>query len=370
MGLSAGTVVLGVADAVTARHVSDFGLLPDDLWVEVAIVGVLGFLLLFRRFWPLPVAAAVIVGDLLAYAPAALALAMFTVARQVRPPAWLWGTVGTASVLHALAMGCPCAGVASRTVSQLLGFVAVPALAGLYLRTRHELAGQIAEENRERAIAQERSRIAKEMHDVVAHRVSHMVLRAGAIEVAADRGTAWVAQEACAIADTGREAVEELHTILGVLSTGSTAPAPRAPQPTLENLPDLVTDAQAIGLPTTLTMQGTAPDELPPDTQRTVYRLVQEALTNAAKYAPGARTRVGLERLPGAVRLEIVNERPPRRGTSPLPSGGFGLIGMQERVDLLGGTFHSGATPEGGFRVQAYIPVTGPAHAPHKESAP
>jgi signal transduction histidine kinase len=205
------------------------------------------------------------------------------------------------------------------------------------------------------AATAERTRIARELHDVVSHDVSLMVLQAS-VERRANPGDASAAALA-SIETTGREALAELRRMLGVLRQEGEA-APLAPQPGLGEVPLLVAQACDAGLPVTLVMDPTAP-ELPPGLGIASYRIVQEALTNSAKHAPGAPVTVKVRAADGRLDIEVTNdvaainpERP-----APLPSGGQGLVGMRERVAVFGGTLDARPRPAGGFRVHARLPL-------------
>jgi signal transduction histidine kinase len=208
------------------------------------------------------------------------------------------------------------------------------------------------------AVLTERTRIAREMHDVVGHRVSLMVLQAGAIEMAAaDRDR--VQQLAGQVQTAGRQALEELRQMVGVLraegtdNDGSTA-APLGPQPGLADLPTLVRHAREAGMAVELR----CPDgtEVDPGVGRAAYRIVQEALTNAGKHAPGAAVDVRVERRPGELVVRIVNG-PVQRPAGQVPGGGFGLVGLAERVRTLGGRLRAEPRLDGGFCVEAVLPA-------------
>ncbi|WP_020525574.1 sensor histidine kinase [Catelliglobosispora koreensis] len=202
----------------------------------------------------------------------------------------------------------------------------------------------------EQARVEERARIAREMHDVVAHRVALMVLHAGAIEV--NTADEKLSTEAALIRTTGREALTELRQVLGVLRTEDTGDL--APQPDLSDLERLLDQTRAAGVNVTYTQTGEA-RPLPLVVQRTAYRLVQEALTNVVKHSGGADTRVSMHYLGSSVELKVDNE-PARSGAERLPGSGLGLIGLRERVALLYGRFEARPRLDGGFTVTAFLP--------------
>lgn len=222
-------------------------------------------------------------------------------------------------------------------------------------RSRGEVR-EVRQENlealREQAAMAERTRIAREMHDVVAHRVSLMVLHAGGLEVSApDERTAEIAE---LIRTTGREALSELREILGVLRNGEAAPT--APQPVLDDVGSLIDAACAAGANVDLTTTGT-PRPLNAQVERTAYRVVQEALTNAVKHAPGAEIDVRIDYGRTALTVTVVNGPATVKVANPVPDSGYGLIGLRERLALVGGTFVAGPLADGGWWVRAIIPA-------------
>ncbi len=198
-------------------------------------------------------------------------------------------------------------------------------------------------------VLRERTRIARELHDVVAHSMSLVAVRAETAPYRLNDLPELARQEFLALAGTARDTLTELRRLLGVLRTD---PAALAPQPTMSDVDDLVASARAAGLEVQTHLVGVPAT---PATGLTVYRIVQEALSNAAQHAPGASVEVAISASGKDVRVEVTNTRPaivkePRAGE------GHGLIGMRERVELLGGALHTGPTPEGGFQVLATIP--------------
>jgi signal transduction histidine kinase len=221
------------------------------------------------------------------------------------------------------------------------------------LRDRAERLEREHHARTEQARAQERTRIAREMHDVVAHRVSLMVLHAGALEVGTDdEGTV---EAAALIREIGREALGDLRGVLGVLRSGGDA---TAPQPTLADLDRLLDQTRGLGIRVTRRDEGeTRP--LPELVERTAYRIVQEGLTNVHKHAGDASTDVVLRYLPAGFEVAVRNGPAPPP-VDPLPGAGLGLSGLRERVGLLGGEFEARREPDGGFGVVARLPAGGP----------
>ena len=218
----------------------------------------------------------------------------------------------------------------------------------------HETAA-LAAERRERetqeAVAEERRRIAREMHDVVAHSISMMVIQAGGARriLATDPGRA---EEAAArIRGAGTDALAEMDILLGVLEAAPDGTAP----PKLDGLGELVERAREAGLPVTLEVVG-ARRRLSAGAELAVYRVVQEALTNAVKHAGGATTEVRLEWGDDALELSVADRGD--GGASPqLPGAGHGLMGMRERMRVFGGDVQTGPRPDGGFEVAARLPL-------------
>ena len=222
----------------------------------------------------------------------------------------------------------------------------------------HEAALRAEEEREEqasRAVADERRRIAREMHDVVAHSVSVMVVQAAGARRILDRDPERAAEAARLIERTGRGALLEMRRLLGVFGTGD-EPAAMAPQPTLDELSSLVERARAAGLPVTFAVEG-EPRPLPAGAEAAVFRVVQEALTNALKHAGSAPTEVVLRWDDDALEV-VVADHGGAQGAS-LPSGGHGIVGMRERVKVYGGSLSARPDPDGGFVVRARLPLDG-----------
>jgi signal transduction histidine kinase len=207
------------------------------------------------------------------------------------------------------------------------------------------------------AVVEERARIARELHDVVAHAVSVMVVQAAGAQRLVDRSPQRAADAMGEIERCGRDALGELRRLLGVLRTGDEpVVAERAPQPGLDDLTGLVERARAAGMRVELVVSG-APRPLGPAISLSCYRIVQEALTNVFKHAGPASTTVELRFGPHALELLIRDDgRGPALG-EPAIRGGHGLVGMNERVALFGGTVRFGRRPGGGFEVVAQVPI-------------
>jgi signal transduction histidine kinase len=238
-------------------------------------------------------------------------------------------------------------------------FMAWLAGRAIHSRTRltealHEAAAQAAEEHQDevrRAAAEERRRIAREMHDLVAHSMSVMVVQAGGARRILDRDPARALEAAERIERTGREALAEMRHLLGVLHPGE-EPRALAPQPTLAELDALLARARAAGLPVVLHEDGER-RPLPAGLDLAAYRILQEALTNALKYSGGATTEVTVTW--GSMELAVeVRDRGRARVRD---EGGHGLVGMRERVRVYGGELETGPAKGGGWRVRATLPL-------------
>lgn len=202
------------------------------------------------------------------------------------------------------------------------------------------------------AVAEERSRIARELHDVIAHSVSVMVVQAQASQRLLDGEQGEARQALGSIETTGRQALTEMRRLLGILRR-TDAELALAPQPGLGSLDALIGQFRESGLPVDLRVEG-EPRSLPPGVDLSAYRIVQEALTNALKHAGPARADVVVRYSDDGVELEIADDGP---GTGKGGGSGHGLVGMRERVALYGGTLESGKQDGGGYFVRARLPL-------------
>ncbi len=238
--------------------------------------------------------------------------------------------------------------------------VAVLALAdqvGTRRLTEQALADAAEASRREqarRAVLEERSRIARELHDVVAHHMSMVAVQAETAPYRISGLPEEGVRDFAAIGETAREALNEMRRLLGVLRSDAD-PAERAPQPGLGHLGELVDGARGAGLPATMTVTG-EPRPLPAGVELSAYRIVQEALSNAARHAAGAATvDVEVSYEPDRLLVSVTDDGPGPAG--PPGPDAHGLLGMSERVAMLGGTFRAGPGPAGGFRVAAELPI-------------
>jgi signal transduction histidine kinase len=324
---------------------------------------------LIRRRSPYPLLALGTGAWFLMSAPVGLMVGCYTLSARSRRYRWRGVLVGVLAVaVFTGSAAAPNVGALGAAMVTAL-VVVVPALLGLWIGTRRALVANLRERaarlereqhlKADQAKAQERARIAREMHDVVAHRVSLMIVHAGALEVALADADA--AEQASLIRRTGREALEELRHILDVLREWDSGP-PLDPQPTLADLDRIVQQSQDARMQVSLEVEGER-RTLPATVERTAYRLVQEALTNVHKHAAGAATEICLQYAAERLEVTVRNARPasaPDPGLA-LGTNGHGLVGLRERVTLLGGGFHAGQRLDGGFEVRASIPTEVPA---------
>lgn len=210
----------------------------------------------------------------------------------------------------------------------------------------------------EQAVAAERGRIARDMHDVVAHSLTLLVVHAETIRVRSADLPPWARERIDALAAAGRQATVEMRELLGVLRNGTPEEVPRVPAPTLSDVPELVEAADAAGNKVTLAVVG-EPSRLPKPLQLTGYRVLQESLANARRHAPGSCVQVVLKADDMGLDVQVVSGPPPRR-VVPMPGEGIGLLGLRERVTVLGGSLSAGPVG-GGFQVIVSIPVSRPA---------
>ncbi|MER7245969.1 histidine kinase [Kribbella sp. NPDC000426] len=320
--------------------------------------------LLWRRRFPVTVTAIAVVAMLTGgiFVPMGLALLTLSIRRRDLALAILGLASYAAYVLNTWGGGKGSIWVPIFTGPFLVGtWIAIGAYVGARrdlmasLRDRAERAEAERELRSEQARLGERSRIAQEMHDVLAHKVSLIALHAGGLEVNPAVGPDKVEGSAKLIRETARQAMEDLREVLGVLrSDVSVAGADLAPVPQAADLERLIEASRNAGV--TVGYDVALPDDVPDSVGRTVYRLVQESLTNVHKHARGAATEVWVHGARGeGVTVRVTNVRPVAAG-SLLPGAGAGLVGLRERVQLVGGRLTTGPTLEGGWRVEAWLP--------------
>ena len=222
----------------------------------------------------------------------------------------------------------------------------------LALEERADALEREQEQRARAAVAEERQRIARELHDVVAHAISVIVVQARGGRRMLDAEPAEARGAFDTIERTGQEALGEMRRLLGLLRESEDEPA-LAPQPTLARLEELVQQVRDAGLPVELAIEG-EPTELPPGVELSAYRIVQEALTNALKHAGPAHARVTVRYADDNLELEIADDGSGSAGNGD--GGGHGLVGIEERVAMLGGELETGEAPSGGYAVRARLP--------------
>ncbi|HYM82522.1 MAG TPA: sensor histidine kinase [Candidatus Dormibacteraeota bacterium] len=340
--------------------------------------------LLVRRRWPLPVLAFV-GASIVVIAPhtaaphtaiASIAVAAYSVGEAGRDR--VASAVSTLAVAGAMAAGFVVQG-ANPFQSLVLPYVIlVPSwVLGDLVRGRAveaeertlalERAAQEREARLQGAAAEERRQMARELHDIVAHAVSVMVIQAGAARQVVGTSPDRAVEALLSVESTGREAMDELRRLLGVLGDGAEG-STLAPQPGTEQLPILVERVRDAGLPARLEVEG-EPVALPSGVDTTVYRIAQEALTNALRYASHAPTLVHLSFGTGELRLEVLDDGP--AVDAAIESGsGRGLVGMRQRAELVGGRLEAGPRIGGGYAVRAWLPIAAPPDASSPTDTP
>jgi signal transduction histidine kinase len=353
-------------------------------WAELLLGVGLVLMLVQRRRWPLVLGLTVLVvtlGMLLCmelapellkfkqsdpWVPLAAPIVTYTIALYRN------NTVGWAAIIALIALACRPWSTSFELVAGGLLLVGVPALLGLYIGTHRTLISSLTDRAEraereqhllaEQARTEERVRLAEEMHDVVTHRISLMVLHAGALAVTSpDEHTKHAAED---LRVAGCQALNELRDLVGVLRNGETeqgappALEPAGQQNPLPDLSTLVAESASVGIRVDLTEHGN-PARTSPTVGRTAYRIVQESLTNIRKHAPGASATVLVRYGGDRVRLTIRNTAATRSVDADLSGtgSGSGLLGLRQRVELVGGALHAGPSADGGFEVDAILPA-------------
>lgn len=249
-------------------------------------------------------------------------------------------------------------------VIQTLAFAAIVAW-GMFVRGRRQSvrervrhADAEQELRLEQARHAERTRIAREMHDVLAHRISLLSLHAGVLEFRPNAPPEEVARAAAVIRSSAHQALEDLRAVIGVLRDGPGGEAPQPPQPTLAALPGLLEESRAAGMLLRADVRLGDPAAVPDAIGRHALRIVQEALTNARKHATSAEVELRVEGAPGeGLTIEVRNPAPVFAAGAPeIPGAGTGLVGLAERAALSGGSLEHGLDETGDFRLRAWLP--------------
>ncbi|WP_419796016.1 sensor histidine kinase [Streptomyces mexicanus] len=358
-------IAVGLAAAQSLDHRAD---LPRALSVADQVLGALSCgVVWLRRRHPLALAAAMVPVGFMSDTSAGTGLvALFTLAvhRPFRYVAWIAGTQLALLPVHYKLRPDP-----DLPYLGIIAFSAVLSLSvvgwGMFVRSKRQLMLSLRDRARraetearlraEQAQRLAREAIAREMHDVLAHRPTLLSVHAGALELRPDAPREEVARAAGVIRESAHEALQDLREIIGVLRAGDAGDEGR-PQPTLAGLDTLVAESREAGMKVALAQRVVEPAAVPASVGRTAYRVVQEALTNARKHAPGTEVTVTVTGGSGHGLTVHVRNPPPDGEVPHVPGSGQGLIGLTERATPAGGTLRHGPTPDGGFEVRARLP--------------
>ncbi|SCF97188.1 Histidine kinase [Streptomyces sp. MnatMP-M17] len=335
--------------------------------------------LVFRRRAPMSVllcTGATTVLELMVVQPPApvvlsTVIALYTVAAHTdRPTTWRVG-IATMAVLTAVAMVFSAGVWYAQENLVIFAWTGMAGAAGDAVRSRRafihaireraERAERTREEEARRRVAEERLRIARDLHDVVAHHIALVNVQAGVASHVMDKRPDQAKEALAHVREASRSALSELRATVGLLRQSGDPAAPTEPAPGLQHLDGLLDTFRNAGLPVRFAANGTDhPARLPAAVDLAAYRIIQEALTNVRKHAgPGAKAEVSVVRVGATVEITVLDDG---EGTGePADGGGHGLLGMRERVTALGGTLTAGPRYGGGFRTQAILPVKTPA---------
>ena len=355
---------------------------PPDLQLtgaDAALTALSALALLVRRRHPLPVllstaglaAAGILAGLQVNLAQLAVAVALFNYGVRRPRTRTLLAAGATAFGLGVLSVIVVLLGQAQWGRQNVVLWLATSAAMAVAVASRRatidalEDRARRAEESREetarRRVAEDRVRIARELHDVIAHHVAVISVQAGVAEHVVEKDPATSRAALRQVRSSAKAVLTELQSVLSVLRQDENA-LPTTPVPGLARVQELVDSFSSTGAPVELDLPSPVP-ALPPVVDLAAFRLVQEALTNVQKHAPGAATTVTVHRSRDGVDLVVSNGRPPARRDGPVGSSGsgsgsgLGLVGMRERVSAVGGSLETGPTPDGGFRVAARMPL-------------
>jgi len=359
---------MGFVEVLGARIGEDVVLGPT--WLNLVTVMLTTLPLCVRRRWPLAVAIVVsgaiagraLVAEPLEIYPPALAGLVATYSVAAYAPfrqAVVGYVVALAGIAVAAATGT--GGPASPDVlpSAIL-LLTVWAIGLVVARRSSEVRGiaehaealdRRREEETRRAVEAERARIARDLHDSVAHSLAMIAIQAGGAVSVLERDPQRAAQSLRSIETTARNGLSEMRHLLHLV--GEDDEQPRGPQPGLEQIADLVAGAESAGLEVRLSTTGVE-TTVAPGVGLTAYRIVQEALTNAAKHSTGGRTTIALGWEPSSLTVDVTSHGTPTAGA---PGGGRGIVGMRERAQVVGGRLEAGTDPSGAFRVHAVLPT-------------
>lgn len=356
---------------IAIAFVRMFQLSPTQGLISVGIALLGPLALIGARRFPGPVVALTAIGaslDLILNehpGPPYLALAFGIVSAIVRNArVWAWISIAVAwvaTIAVALALGDN-RFTAGRIAGTTLGILIVVGI-GEAFRTRRERTAEFRRrisQRRQTEVQAERVRIARELHDVLAHSLSQINVQAGVGLHLMDKQPDKAKEALASIKETSKTALDEVRTVLGVLraEAGADPNAPLVPEPDLSRLPGLAASATAQGIEVRLDDR-LAADQVPKPVQLALYRIAQESLTNITRHAEGAtRATITLERRDGLYRLEVRDDGAGSAEGTASESGGRGLLGMRERAELLGGHLSAGPAEGGGFAVVAELPVS------------
>ncbi|GGX30750.1 two-component sensor histidine kinase [Streptomyces lomondensis] len=357
-----------VVGAIAIEALEENPHVPRELAVVDQVIGALACAAVWlRRRWPLGLAVAMTPVSFVSDTSGGAGLiALFTLAvhRSFRYVAWVGGAnMAMVPLYYWLRPDVDVPYVVSVPFAMLLTvaivgwgmFVRAKRQLMLSLRDRARRAETEARLRAEQAQRLAREAIAREMHDVLAHRLTLLSVHAGALEFRPDAPPAETARAAGVIRESAHEALQDLREIIGVLRAGEPDDTGR-PQPTLAGLDTLVAESREAGMKVSLDHRVGDSAAVPASVGRTAYRITQEGLTNARKHAPGTEVTVCVTGAPGDGLTVSVRNPPPEGEVPPVPGSGQGLIGLTERATLAGGRLEHGPTPEGGFEVRAWLP--------------
>jgi signal transduction histidine kinase len=373
--LLAGLLLVVVLLSITGGDTSAHGVTYRDANALAVILGVLSAVpVAWRRRKPLP--ALVVVGmaavayEALGFPESATSvgvlICLYSVAahcdRRRSIIGAVYTTIGTLVVFFTARWGVNPGNIVSNVVIFGTAWILGDNLRNrrAYLASLEDRAARLEREQVEQAhhaVADERARIARELHDVVAHNVSVMVVQAGAARRMTERDPARARDALTSVEAIGRQALDEMRRLLGVLRTEDEATEERSPQPSVSQLDSLVAHVREAGLPVEVVVEG-EPRPLMSGVDMSAYRIVQEALTNSLKHAGPAHARVMLRWGEHDLRLEVVDDGRGLAADAPVSNGGgHGLVGMRERVALFGGELRAGPRKGGGYVVSARLPL-------------
>jgi signal transduction histidine kinase len=373
--LLAGLLLVVVLLSITGGDTSAHGVTYRDANALAVILGVLSAVpVAWRRRKPLPalvvVGVAAVAYEALGFPESATSvgvlICLYSVAahcdRRRSIIGAVYTTIGTLVVFFTARWGVNPGNIVSNVVIFGTAWILGDNLRNrrAYLASLEDRAARLEREQVEQAhhaVADERARIARELHDVVAHNVSVMVVQAGAARRMTERDPARARDALTSVEAIGRQALDEMRRLLGVLRTEDEATEERSPQPSVSQLDSLVAHVREAGLPVEVVVEG-EPRPLMSGVDMSAYRIVQEALTNSLKHAGPAHARVMLRWGEHDLRLEVVDDGRGLAADAPVSNGGgHGLVGMRERVALFGGELQAGPRKGGGYVVSARLPL-------------